>query len=230
MDKYPDFAAGKVGGYVQSAKEFTSSKPNTAGAQLQSAGTALKHLYHLQQLNTTRSLIPGTNAHQDYETQLTVLADELAKFYGTNTAEARAKLEGNLDSVRPSNRQHGITTQVHALGEKLDSLEQQWHNAAPSSAYFPLMPQIDDKAKAARAYFDPEYAARYKSEAAAQPPPRTPTVGGPVAPQAPNQNPPPPPPPEATVRVQLPGHPPGTIPASALKKFQQDHKDAQVLQ
>jgi hypothetical protein len=33
-----------------------------------------------------------------------------------------------------------------------------------------------------------------------------------------------------TVRVQIPGHPPGTIPRSALKQFQQENPGAQVLQ
>ncbi len=33
-----------------------------------------------------------------------------------------------------------------------------------------------------------------------------------------------------TVRVQIPGHPPGSIPRSALKQFQQENPGAQVLQ
>lgn len=195
VEKYPDFDNTKVAAYVQTAKEFASTKMTNAGGQMQSAGTALKHLYHLSQLNTKNSIIPGTEDYKRYQTQLNVLADELAKFYGTNTKEAREKFSGNLDSIFPGNRTAAMQEQAHAMGEKLDSLEQQWNQAAPSAAYRPKMPQIDDLAKTARAYFDPRYHQRFGAEleqrrSGQQTPQQTGGAGAPPSPpEAPEQQP-----------------------------------------
>jgi hypothetical protein len=46
------------------------------------------------------------------------------------------------------------------MGDKLDSFQQQWQNAAPSKAYEAPMPGISPQAIKARAALDPSFAAR----------------------------------------------------------------------
>ena len=50
------------------------------------------------------------------------------------------------------------------MGDKFDSMEQTWKNAAPSKYYEAPMPGIDSNALRARAKLDPRYAARIKGQ------------------------------------------------------------------
>lgn len=163
-DKYPDFDGGKAQAYPKVYDQFTSTKPNTAGYALNAGATALKHLQKLKQLNTVASHIPGTPAYRAYQTQLDDVAPELAKFYGDSTIPGIASYRKDLGSTLPGNRDSAIATQTKALGEKFDSYEQQWKNAAPSKYYEAPMPNVDEKAMEARAALDPDFRARRVAE------------------------------------------------------------------
>jgi hypothetical protein len=154
MQKYPDFDSSKVESYQQTYKDFTSGK--TANA-LNNGATALKHLQELSNLNTIASHIPHTNAWTAYQNQLDTVVSELGKFYGNDTIPGLAGYRKTLDTTLPGNRAAAIRQQAHSMGDKVDSYEQQWYNAAPSSAYQAPMPHIDDAAKAARATLDPTW-------------------------------------------------------------------------
>ena len=155
--KYPDFDGSKAEAYPQVYKEFTSTKPGTAGAAINNGATALKHLKELHDMNTVASHIPGTAEYKAYQNKLDTVAPELAKFYGDSTVPGIASYRSTLGSTLPGNRDAAIRTQAKSMGDKLDSYEQTWKNAAPSKAYEAPMPQIDDEAKAARASLDPNY-------------------------------------------------------------------------
>lgn len=213
--KYPDFSSAKAMAYPSVYRDFASTKKGTAGGQLNAGATALKHLKELLALNTVKSHIPGTDDYVAYKNKAKTLATELAGFYGDTTIPAIHGIEETLMSQAPGGRDAAIHTQAQSMGDKFDSFEQQWRNAAPSSAWEDPMPGIDEKAQEARAALDPRYRARLVREQQGS------TTG----------NPPPPAPPAGdTVRVQLPGQQPGSIPRSALQKFQQDHPNATVLQ
>jgi hypothetical protein len=152
---YPDFDSSKAAAYPGVYKDFTSGKTSTA---LNAGGTALGHLYELLQLNTPASHLPGTPAYTAYQNKAATVSTELAKFYGDATVPAIENIQKTLTSTLPGNREAAIRTQAQSMGDKLDAFEQQWKNAAPSSAYEASMPGISDKAKAARAALDPNYA------------------------------------------------------------------------
>jgi len=173
---FPDFDQSKVGGYVNTYKEFTSSKPSTAGGALNAGGTALKHLHELQQLNTIKSRVPGTTDYNAFQNKLDTLTGELATFYQMPKTEKTIQdMRSTLGSF--TNRDAAIREQTKSMGDKLDSFEQTWKNAAPSKAYEAPMPGIDQKAKMARAAMDPEYAQRLQQEQPdAQQKPQTPSA------------------------------------------------------
>jgi hypothetical protein len=154
---YPDFDDKKALGYGAAVKDFTSGKTSVL---LTSGGTALGHLYELQQLNTPASHIPHTPAWTAYQNKAATVATELAKFYGDATIPGIQAIENTLTSTLPGNRDAAITTQAQSMGDKLDSLEQQWRNASPTSMYQPPVPNIDASARAARVKLDPKYAQR----------------------------------------------------------------------
>jgi hypothetical protein len=153
----PTFDVSKAQAYPTTYKDFTNTAPTKAGGQILAAGTALQHLKKLDELNTTESHIPYTNAWTAYNNQAVTVAGELAKFYGENTDEGRASILKTLQTTLPGNRHSAITTQTHALGQRLDNFQQAWDNAAPSKAYQAPMPGISKQAMAARAALDPEY-------------------------------------------------------------------------
>jgi hypothetical protein len=159
--KYPDFDSSKIQGYIAATKDFTSG---TTSKQLNAGGTALKHLEELNNLNTDKSHIPGTSDYNRYQNKVDTVASELAKFYGDATIPAIASIKSTLAAQLPGNRKAAIQEQAKSMGDKLDSYEQQWKNAAPSSSYQAPMPGIDAGAKAARAKLDPAYAARTQSQ------------------------------------------------------------------
>jgi hypothetical protein len=154
---YPDFDSSKVKAYTQAYQDFTSGKTSIA---LNSGGTALTHLSELSDLNTAESHIPHTPDWTAYQNKADTVAAELSKFYGDPTIPAIAAIKSTLTSTLPGNRDAAITTQAKSMGDKLDSYEQQWKNAAPSPAYEAALPHITATARAARAKLDPAYAAR----------------------------------------------------------------------
>lgn len=159
QEKYPDFDTTKVDSYGAAHKKFTSGK---ASDQLVNAGTALKHLQELQGLNTLASHVPGTAANKDYNTLATTASNELAEFYGTTTIPG---IEDQKEGLRGQlNRDSAITRAAKALGDRLDSMENEYRNAAPSASYEAQMPTIDKDAQEARAKLDPRYKDRKVQE------------------------------------------------------------------
>ena len=162
--KDPTFDSSKAASYPAVYKDFMSTKKGATGAALNSGATALKHMQELDALNTVASHIPGTPAYNAYMNKADTVATELGAFYGTTTIPAIAAIKDTLTKTAPGNRHVAITTQAGSMGDKLDSYEQSWRNAAPSRSYEAPMPQIDDKAKEARAALDPAYHARLVQE------------------------------------------------------------------
>ena len=152
---FPDLDTSKLASYPTTYKDFTSGKTSVA---LNAGGTALGHLHELQQLNTPASHIPHTPAWTAYQNKAATVSTELAKFYGDATVPAIENIQNTLTSTLPGNRDAAIRTQAQSMGDKLDSFEQEWKNAAPSKSYEAPMPGISPQAKAARAALDPNYA------------------------------------------------------------------------
>lgn len=167
--KYPDFDSSKAAAYPAVYKEFTSTKNGTPGNALNSGATALKHLKELSDMNTVASHIPGTPAYNAYSNKVDTVAPELAKFYGDATVPAIASIKSTLSATLPGNRQAAIQTQAKSMGDKFDSYEQTWTNAAPSKAYEAQMPGVDEKAIEARAALDPAYRQRIVAQQAPAP-------------------------------------------------------------
>lgn len=179
----PKFDSSKAESYPATYKDFTSGKTSV---QLNAGGTALGHLSELQHLNTVESHIPGTPAYTRYQNKADTVAVELAKFYGDATIPGIASIKKTLTSTLPGTRNAAITTQAQSMGDKLDSFEQTWKNAAPSSVYQAPMPGISQKAMDARAALDPAYRERRVNEAQQNPqsmrqPPARPTNVPPAA-------------------------------------------------
>lgn len=152
---YPGFDGSKVSSYQAAYKDYTSGK---VSEQLTSGATALEHLNELQQLNTLKSRIPGTADNQAYQNKVDTVASELARFYGNSTEQGIKSYRDTLNSYL--NRGAAITTQAKSMGDRLDNLETEWKNAAPSPAYQAPMPGISQSAKQARAKLDPDYATK----------------------------------------------------------------------
>lgn len=165
MQADPSFDSSKAAAYPQVYKDFTSSKPNTAGGSLLAGSTALQHLEELKALNTPESHIPGTSAYNAYQNKADTVAGELARFYGTDTVPGIENIKKTLTATLPGNRDAAILTQAQSMGDRLDNYEQTWRNAAPSRSYEAPMPGISAAANAARAALDPAYAARLRSGA-----------------------------------------------------------------
>jgi hypothetical protein len=164
--KYPDFDSTKAGAYVNAYKDFTSTKAGSAGGALNAGATALGHLKELKELNTVASHIPGTPSYNAYMNKVDTVATELAKFYGDSTVSGIGAIRKTLASTLPGTRDAAITTQAQSMGDKFDSYEQSWQNAAPSKAYEAPMPGISQKAVEARAALDPRFHAAQVSKAA----------------------------------------------------------------
>lgn len=162
----PSFDSSKAAAYPQVYKDFTSSKPNTAGGSLLAGSTALEHLKELKELNDKNpvdSRIPGKAAYNSYENKVDTVAGELARFYGTDTVPGIENIKKTLNAT--FNRDAAILTQVQSMGDRLDNYEQTWRNAAPSKMYEAPMPGVSEAAKQARAALDPSYAARIRESA-----------------------------------------------------------------
>jgi hypothetical protein len=175
VQKYPDFSSAKAAAYPAVYHDFTSTKKGSTGAALNSGGTALKHMQELKALNTVKSHIPGTADYNAYMNKADTLSTELAGFYGDTTIPAISSIKSTLTATLPGQRESGIQTQAKSMGDKFDSYEQSWKNAAPSKSFEDPMPNVDAKAMEARAALDPRYRARAVEQQggasqAAQPP------------------------------------------------------------
>lgn len=156
---YPGFDASKVSSYQSTYKDYTSGK---VSEQLTSGATALQHLAELQDLNTLRSRIPGTADNQSYQNKVDTVASELARFYGNSTEQGIKSYRDTLNAT--FNRGAAIGTQARSMGDRLDNLENEWKNAAPSPAYQAPMPGISQAAKDARAKLDPGYGSKLATQ------------------------------------------------------------------
>jgi len=150
---YPDFDSSKVGSYQQVYKDFTSGKSAT---ELQSGAVALQHLRDLKNLNTPASRIPKTPAWTAYHNLADTVAGELGRFYGNTTETAREDYKKTLSSDIGS-RDAAIVRQTQSMGERMDTYDEKWKEAAPSKAYEAQMPGVYRKAVQARAEVDPLY-------------------------------------------------------------------------
>lgn len=207
-EAYPDFDGSKVQSYISTVKDFTSGKTSIA---LNAGATALKHMQELMKLNTFDSRIPGSADSKAFHNKLDTVVGELVRFYQMpSTNQSYDSMKGTLGGVL--NRDAAITSQINSMADKLASYAQQWKNAAPSSAYEAPMPHIDEKAKRALFSIDPDFASDYPDIAGIFSPKG---IGG----SSSNE-----------IRVQIPGHPPGVIPKSALGAFKKQYPDAQVIQ
>jgi hypothetical protein len=174
----PKFDYSKAEAYPVVYKDFTSGKTAVA---LNAGATAMGHLRELQQLNTIESHVPGTAAWNAYQNKADTVATELAKFYGDSTVPAIASIKHTLTANLPGNREAAIRTQAQSMGDKFDSYQQQWDNAAPSAAYQAPMPGISQRAMEARAALDPAYAKRAVQQRRAQPAAQPPAAASPAA-------------------------------------------------
>lgn len=155
---YPDFDTSKIAGYRALVQNFTSGKTSI---EIKSGGTAMGHLAELRDLNTPMSHVAHTPSWTAYQNKADTLATELAKFYGDATIPAIQSIKDTLTSTLPGNREAAITTQAQSMGDKLEAIDQQWKNGAPSEQYKPPAPQISPKQKAAYASLNPDYAAAH---------------------------------------------------------------------
>ena len=160
----PTFDNSKAQAYPSTYNDFTHGKTSVA---INSGGTALSHLNELQKMNTVESHIPGTPDYNAYQNKADTVASELAKFYGDATIPSIAAIKKTLTAQLPGNRKAAIQTQAQSMGDKLDSFQQQWQNAAPSKAYEAPMPGISPQSIQARAALDPSFAARMNQGATA---------------------------------------------------------------
>ena len=157
---YPDFDSSKVKSYLDTYHDFTAGKTSDI---LTRGATALMHLRELADLNTVESRIPGTSDYQRYENKVDTVAPELGAFYGNSTEQGIASYKKTLNAIL--NRGAAIRTQAQSMGDRFDSYEQKWKNAAPSAAYQAPLPSVSAAVKKARADLDPEYAKRLQGEA-----------------------------------------------------------------
>jgi hypothetical protein len=152
---FPDFDASKIESYARTYNDFTSGKTSV---MLNSGGTALGHLAELKAMNTDKSHIPGTADYNAYENKADTVAVELAKFYGDATVPAIQAIKKTLTATLPGQRDAGIKTQAQSMGDKINSFEQEWRNAAPSKQYQAPMPGLSDSAYHALAKLSPQQA------------------------------------------------------------------------
>jgi len=147
---YPDWDSSRAQSYPVLYKAFTTGPESK---QLVAGNVVLQHLQQLKQINDADPeavKLRGTAANKQYNNLLTTVAGELVTFYGMpDTNESH-------DQIR--SRDAAIKEQAHAMGVRLDELENKWKDGAPSSAYEAQMPnKMSQKAIAARAFLDPEY-------------------------------------------------------------------------
>ena len=158
---YPgEFDASKVDAYKNVYKEFTSTKPGSAGAALNAGGTVLQHLAELKKLNTLQSRNPLSADYKAYNNKLGTVVGELAQFYQLGKTDAQVKhMEESLGGLL--NRDTAIDTQFQSMMDKLASFSATWKEAAPSSAYEARMPGISEAGKRILQQMDPTWVSEH---------------------------------------------------------------------
>lgn len=145
---YPDFDSSKIQSYIAQYHNFTSGK---AAEQLKAGANAIQHLYQLKAINDANPVEvhnAASKAYKQYQAILNVVTGELSKFYATpQTNENREQLRAPLDGW--VNRDAGILGQAEAMGVAFNDLQNQWLQAAPSSAYQASLPGLNAPALAA---------------------------------------------------------------------------------
>lgn len=214
IQAYPDFDSSKVQSYISAYRDFTTGK---ASEQLKSGANAIQHLYQLKAINDADPVAvhnASTASYKRYSALLNVVTGELAKFYGMpQTNENRKQLRDPLSDL--FNRNSAIMEQANAMGVAFNDLQSQWTNAKPSSAYQAPLPGLNASAMKALKELAPDQYQQFVGGGA---------TAGRTSGRTGN------PAPTGMVNVQIPGQPPGQIPASALQKFQHDYPNAQVIQ
>ena len=167
-DKYPDFDSSKAGSYPKEYDDYTSQKKGSAGFAINSGGTAFQHLNELLDLNTAASHIPGTPAYTAYKNKMDTVVSELGQFYGNTTIPGLQDFKDTLSSTLPGNREAAIRTQAKSMGDKMNSYEHGWLNAAPSEFYQAPLPGLSPDALRARTRLDPAFKQRAPENAAGQ--------------------------------------------------------------
>jgi hypothetical protein len=158
--KYPDFDSSKASVYPKRYADYTDQKRGSTGGAVNAGATAFKHLNEMLDLNTNTSHIPGTNAYTAYKNKMDTVVSELGQFYGNTTIPGLADFKNTLSSTLPGNRETAIRTQAKSMGDKMNSYEHGWYNAAPSAVYQAPIPWMDHEALVARAKLDPDFAKR----------------------------------------------------------------------
>jgi hypothetical protein len=158
--KYPDFDSSKAGSYPKEYDDYTSQKRGNAGFAINSGGTAFQHLQEMQELNTNESHIFGTPAYTRYKNKMDTVVSELGQFYGNTTIPGLQDFKDTLSSTLPGNREAAIRTQAKSMGDKMNSFEHGWINAAPSAHYQAPLPGLSRDALVARAKLDPTFKSR----------------------------------------------------------------------
>jgi hypothetical protein len=166
--KYPDFDSSKAGSYPKEYDDYTSQKKGSAGFAINSGGTAFQHLNELLDLNTDASHIPGTPAYTRYKNKMDTVVSELGQFYGNTTIPGLQDFKDTLSSTLPGNREAAIRTQAKSMGDKMNSYEHGWLNAAPSEFYQAPLPGLSPDALRARTRLDPAFKQHAPENAAGQ--------------------------------------------------------------
>ena len=158
----PDkFDSGLAAQFPKLQAEFHSGK---IGRSLNSASAAITHLARLHDLDTLSSRLPAgiSENSADWQDVMNTLPSELANFYGETMTE------GNIGEKQAAltpmfNRRDAIKQQLDLMVNKLASYANQWSEGLPSKAYAKThpMPGIDEQAKEALAYYEPDFINQY---------------------------------------------------------------------
>lgn len=158
----PDkFDSGLAAQFPKLQSEFHSGK---VGKSLNSASASITHLARLHDLDTLSSRLPGgiSENSADWQDVMKTLPSELANFYGETMTEGNIKEK--KDALTPMfNRRAAIRQQMDLMVNKLAAYADQWKEGLPSKAYAKThpMPGIDEQAKEALAYYEPDFINQY---------------------------------------------------------------------
>jgi hypothetical protein len=148
-DAYPDYDATEAKNYSHAREAFTTG---TQGQAVNAGMVAFNHLKELQELNTPESRVYGSPAYVAYQNKITTVADELGKFYGSNTVSGLDELEKSLKN--PTFRDEAIRTQARSMTDKMNEYQKQWEDAVPKylrkAGQVPTMPGTQPEALANR--------------------------------------------------------------------------------
>lgn len=178
---YPgEFDASKVDAYKEQYKQFTSTKPGTAGNAINSGGTVLQHLDELKQINEKylAARTPGTDAYRAFENKLDTVAGELLTFYGLPKTNEQMRSQKESLGGKFGSRDVAINTQIDSMIDKLASYANQWSEAAPSKNYEAKMPSINEQSRELLAQYVQKYRPDFLNDYPVFAPKGTTSAGG----------------------------------------------------